>query len=306
MIGFFSHTDGGLATFHGGGEGDHGRISATLADLPSRPFAFAPHSGFQRMEREGTILIMDVGAPPPFPYDSAAHVSPLAFEMSVPEGRLITSCGYAPEQPTNWREPVRQLSAHSTLDIPAHDAARFMSPESVGANISASVISRGPEPVEADRREAEPGVIVEASHHGFVPGTGLVHSRRIFMSNAGDDVRGEDRLALPIGAAAVFKQNESLVLRFHLHPDVTPALSKDGKRVWLKMDDAADPWVFICGADPEQFTMTLEGSAYLGSGQRPMPTHQIVISGNVAPGKDVLIRWALRKRPGKPTGGHHA
>jgi len=297
MVGFFSHTDGGLAMFNGGGEGNHGRISKTLADLPSRPFAFAPHSGFQRLERHGTVIIMDVGDPPPFPYDAGAHISPLAFEMSVPEGRLITSCGYAPEQPTHWREPVRQLSAHSTLDMPAHVAARFQAPETVGTSITSPVILRGPEPVKADRREAEPGVIVEGSHHGFVPGTGLVHHRRLFLSDAGDDVRGEDRLALPVGATNVFEQVEMVALRFHLHPDVTAALSKDGRRIWLKMDDASDPWVFLSGAHPEVFSLNLESSAYLGTGHRPFPTQQIVIMGTLEPGQETTMRWALRKRP---------
>lgn len=298
MAAFFSHTDGGLAAFHGSGEGETDRIATLLEGLPSKPFAFAPHSHYQRLDREGTTVIIDVGGPPPFPFDGEAHLSPLAFEMSVPEGRLITACGWSSEQPAQWRQPVRMTAAHSALEMPEHKAGRFLDPDTIATSLRRPVIARGGDPVSADRREAEPGIIVQGSHHAYVPATGLVHSRRLFLASDGGDLRGEDRLAPPPGAVTPFKDPIEVVIRFHLYPGVKAGLAKDKRHVWLKPDMEGAPWVFLFSGGDADLSLALESSAYLGKGVRPQPTEQIVVRGRAVPGENFLVRWALRrKRP---------
>lgn len=55
--------DGGLASFHGGGECDHAALKAILKadDTRAKPFGFAPHSGYHRASAGGATVILDVG-----------------------------------------------------------------------------------------------------------------------------------------------------------------------------------------------------------------------------------------------------
>ena len=76
---------------------------------------YAPHTNYQRLDRNGIVLMVDTGSAPPRPYDLESHLAPLAFEMSTPEGRLIVGCGWNGEQPQSWRNAMRASAAHSTL-----------------------------------------------------------------------------------------------------------------------------------------------------------------------------------------------
>lgn len=291
-LAFFSHTDGGLATFHGSGEGDPRTRAAAMARSVSKPFAFAPHSGYQRLACGNTVVLMDVAAPAPFPMDSDAHVSPLAFEMSVAEGRLIVSCAFSPEQPLSWKQAVRRISAHSALDIVGASASQFAEPRR-GFTDPVRHIRRDSSPITANRREAEPGVVVEGSHEGYTSSAGLIHRRRVFLAQSGADVRGEDDLVVTDEGRAQLSKDDDVAIRFHLHPDVKASLAPEGSHIRLDIGDAR--WVFLANAPGLRFC--LEASAYLGAGSRPVPTQQIVLSGKVEESIGAPIRWALRKAP---------
>jgi len=294
MIAFFSHTDGGLASFQGGGEGDYGQVSDVTSVLTTKPFAFAPHSRYQRLDRQGTIILMDVGGPAPFPHDGHAHLGPMAFEMSVPEGRLVTNCGWSQGQPPAWRIPVKRTAAHSTLDVVGRDAGRLLESDDIAPPYDGKAVYRDCMPVTVERREAELGIIVDASHQGFVPSSGHIHARRLFLAENGHDLRGEDSLRPARDGMDVFTSQETVCLRFHLHPDVEPTLGSDGRHVRLTFPDGRD-WLFLSGAKVDDFTLEVDESAFLGSGARPVQTRQIVIRGPVPAKAELTIPWAFKR-----------
>ena len=294
MIAFFSHTDGGLAAFHGGGEADVGAVGRITAGLTSKPFAFAPHSRFQRVQRDGTVLLMDVGGAAPFPFDGEAHLAPLAFELSTPEGRLIVNCGWSPDQPEAWRVPMRRTAAHSTLDVAGVDAGRLGRRDDIAIPYRGDPVLRGSAPVQVERRDADIGVIIEGAHSGFLPAAGAIHRRRVFVSETGDDVRGEDSLVPGRDAMDAFDSGRDVCLRFHLHPDVAATPGADGRHVRLDLPDGG-AWVFLSTATREGFSLGLEESAYLGAGNRPRPTRQIVLRGKADARGDLVLKWAIKR-----------
>ena len=47
------------------------------------PVENAAHSGYQRIEANGTVVLMDSGRPPPLPFSHEAHAGFGAIEFSV-------------------------------------------------------------------------------------------------------------------------------------------------------------------------------------------------------------------------------
>ena len=291
-----SHTEGGLATFQGGGQGNPQALKSAMAQPQARPFGFAPNTGYQRIVAEGTCLLVDTGELPPFPLDRHAHVSPLAFEMSSGAGRLVVSCGFSQEQPLSWREAVQLPAAHSTLHLDPAQPVRFVPAQDVfsGLHIAdepAAHVIRDTAPVKAQRREAEMGVLVEGSHHGYVAESGLIHSRRLYLSKDGRDLRGEDSLSLAPDALENIAETQTVSIRFHLHPDVEARLSDKGTHIDLALGE--ERWVFLASAPGARFF--LEPSAYLGTGVRARPTQQIVMQLALEE-TQWQGRWGLRRR----------
>lgn len=292
MLAFFTHTDGGLAAFQGGGEGDRSLLAAVTAPLNGRPFTYAPHARYQRMERGHTRVIMDVGGPAPFPSDGKAHLAPLAFEMSAPCGRIVVNCGWSPAQPDSWREAVRRTPAHSTLAIDGRDAGRFGDPDDIATPYAGSPVTRGPGQVHVERREADQGIVIEATHAGYVPTFGRVHTRRLFLAEHGGDLRGEDTLRVPAGHMSALHAPRRAQLRFHLHPDVRVRPPSDDRRLELAVEDQT--WAFLLGGSAA--SLSVEESAYLATGARPQPTRQIVVSAPVHDDQELRLAWAFKLR----------
>ena len=69
MVRLFRHGDGTLSHFNGMGvtAADHLATLLTYDDMRSQPIQHAPHSGYERLEAGRTLLVADVGAPPPTP-----------------------------------------------------------------------------------------------------------------------------------------------------------------------------------------------------------------------------------------------
>ena len=63
MLRFFRHGDGNFALFNGMGPTPPDLLATILAydDARGAPLANAPHSGYQRVEAGGTVLLMDTG-----------------------------------------------------------------------------------------------------------------------------------------------------------------------------------------------------------------------------------------------------
>ena len=131
---------------------------------------------------------------------------------------------------------------------------------------------------------------MEATHDGYVRAFGLVHRRRLYLADNGDDLRGEDTLEGPAG--------HPYALRFHLHPSVTVTLSLNGDSALLKLPSGAVWRLRATGG-----TFSVAESIYLGGGfgdgDEPRRTSQIVVTGDTV-SDYTMIKWALRREKKPP------
>ena len=110
--------DGRLGCFQGGSEGSAGddrRRALARVGGDVRPFQFANHTGFQRLEVGELRGLFDVGGAPPLNYAERAHASALSFELSSETERLIVNIGATRELSPAARMAARATNAHSTL-----------------------------------------------------------------------------------------------------------------------------------------------------------------------------------------------
>ena len=265
------HGDGGLALFNGSRE-----ETSTLLDLVltqagrgSRAPSAMSEGGFQRLQAGRTVLILDAGAPPPPGLDRMAHAGTLSLELSVGRDRMIVNVGALPAGGPQWHDAARATAAHSTLVIA----------ETNSSELRPGGLGRRPVAVKAQRQEANGAHWLEVEHDGWIKPFGAIHRRRLYMSESGEDIRGEDVIEAP--------SPHPFVLRFHLHPGVQATPQPDGASVLMRLRTGGS---WILRADGAQ--MTLEDSIYLGSGT-PRETRQVVLTGG-ADGPQ-HVKWAIHR-----------
>ena len=270
---FFRHADGGLALFNGGREGPPPLIESalTLSEARGRPLKSMTHSGFERIISGRTNILIDCGAPPKEGLDHSCHAGPLSFEMCVGRDRLIVNCGAHPSGYYSWRKALGATAAHSTLTL--NDTNAF--------EMTETGLGRRPDTVSCERQEEGGAIWVECSHDGYEMPYGTIHYRRIYVSEGGEDVRGEDTLEGPAGS--------TFAVRFHLHPSVQASLIQQGQAVLLALPSGGG-WRFrASGAQ-----LALEESLYAGRGDEPRRSLQIAVTGTTQP-DHTIIKWALQK-----------
>jgi uncharacterized heparinase superfamily protein len=265
------HQDGGLALFNGSKEDSAGLVELVLtqAGRAGRLPSALNEGGFHRLQAKATVLIMDCGAPAPAKLDRFAHAGTLSFELSVGRDRMIVNCGATPTSSDEWRNACRATAAHSTLVIADTNSSELRS-EGLG---------RRPEMVEVSRQESQGAHWLDAHHDGWRRGFGAVHRRRLYVSESGEDIRGEDVVECATA--------QPYTVRFHLHPTVDASLQQDGEGVLLRLPGGSGWRLRAEGA-----RMALEESIYLG-GSAPRRAEQVVLTGFQDGPQQV--KWGLTK-----------
>src|SRR5690606_16758158 len=119
-----------------------------------------PQSGFERMTLGRSMVMVDCGAPPAYPYDREAHASPLAFEFAYGKERVFVSCGAHPLEPA-WQDSLRATAAHNSLTLDSRNSCEIRDAGEGGGHLG-----RKPRKVTLIREEARNAVLIEASHDG--------------------------------------------------------------------------------------------------------------------------------------------
>ncbi|HEY4252912.1 MAG TPA: heparinase II/III family protein [Roseomonas sp.] len=278
------HGDGGLALFNGTREESSSMVDLVLTQgqARSRTPLSLPETGFQRLQAGRTLVIVDCGAPPsgragnigpggvPRGADRLAHAGTLAFEMSVGRDRMIVNCGAAPAAESGWCDALRATAAHSTLVLSDTNSAELRD----------GGLGRRPEIVEADRQEASGAQWLEMSHDGYAKAFGAIHRRRLYLSESGDDLRGEDAVELAEG-----KPLPGFVVRFHLHPGVTANVQQDETAVLLRLASGMG-WRLRA----KSARVAIEESVHLGGDARR--SHQIAL---YADEQTASVQWAISR-----------
>jgi uncharacterized heparinase superfamily protein len=290
---FFRHGDERLSLFNGGTESTERMIDAVLSrdDARGKPFGFAPHSGYHRLSAGNSIVLLDVGGPPPASFSAAAHAGALSFELSHGPDRIIVNCGATYARGDDWREAGRATAAHSTLILDNKSSASILAQGLPARILGPRLFTTGG--VTSRRNESEGGIWIDSSHRGYVRSYGVIHERRLYLATTGEDLRGEDSL-VPLNDARQKMGNRRKIpfaVRFHVHPDTRLSLAQDGSSVILLLP-SGEGWRFRATGG----TIALDESIYLGTADAVRRTEQIVVTGEFT-GEVARIQWALRHVP---------
>jgi uncharacterized heparinase superfamily protein len=291
MLRFFRHADGNFAQFNGMGPTPVDLLATVLAydDARGTPVSNAPHSGYQRIDAGQSALLMDTGKPPPVAVSQEAHAGCLSFELSWKAQRLVINCGLPAVNKENWRQVARATAAHSTVTFNDQSSCRFFE-SNLRKMLGGIPIISGPHNVQIERDDRQHGAHLSASHDGYAPDFGAVHSRVIKLSADGRALDGEDSFTPANGREFPPKAGDEYAIRFHLHPAVKANRLSDGHGVILLLPDK-EVWSFSTYGD----TVQIEESVFLAGSDGPRRTVQIVIYGHAR--QRPTVRWSLRHTP---------
>jgi uncharacterized heparinase superfamily protein len=291
MLRFFRHSDGTFAHFNGMGATPVDALVTLLAydDTRGAPIANAPHSGYQRLEATGAVLIMDTGRAPPIEMSAEAHAGCLSFEFSTAKlSPLIVNCGMPSTGRENWRQVARATAAQSTVAFNDTSSARFIESTTFRRVLGGSPMLGGPQHVALAREEREDGIILRASHDGYADRFGVLHERTLVLNYDGSRLDGEDMFVAADGSPQLRTSYDQYAVRFHLHPSVKANRLTDGHGVML-MTASKEVWTFSAHAD----RVELEESVYLAGADGPRRTVQMVIYGHAR--KVPRVLWTIQQ-----------
>jgi uncharacterized heparinase superfamily protein len=263
--------------------------------VAGRPLTHASHSGYVRLAAGAITAIADAGLPAPDAVNRRAALSPLAFEFSDDRHRVVINCGSPQFASREAIAAARLPEAHSAATL---NVASATSSRSIVKWLRRLKTVGGPAPgrVEARIETSPVGVLFEGRHDAYLASTGYVHSRSLFLSAKGNDLRGEDHFRSPDSRGSA---DIPFTIRFHLHPAVKATMSKDRKSVMLLLPSKAG-WRFSArGAK-----LGLEESISFGREGRHRSTLQIVLRGFAA--RPERVNWAFKRIERRQTVGQEA
>jgi len=289
MLRFFRQGDGSFAHFNGIGDTATDQLATVLAydDVRAATPSNAPHSGYQRIEASGTVVLVDAGGPPPPEMSVAAHAGCLSFEMSVGRQRLIVNCGVPKPSAEALRRLARTTAAHSTAAINDTSSCRILTRGFVGEMFGEAVVS-GPSRIDVARRNVHGATVLQFRHNGYVDRYRIVHERQLSLADAGDRLEGIDTFVSPSGSAPNKGGKDSFAIRFHLHPNVRATVLHERRAVVMELPDG-ETWEFETDG-PE---IVLEESILLSDNRGNRATEQVVIYGRVQ--QTQSVGWTLHR-----------
>ena len=273
MLRFFRHGDGSFALFNGMSSAPSDLLATLLAydDSHGTPMANMPHTGFQRLDAGTMTVIMDTGPPPPASVSHDAHAGCLSFELSSGPSRIVINCGMPSTGRDSWRPFARSTLAHSTLACHDTSSCQFVELSAMKRLLKGAPVVSGPTNVESYREAVANGLLLTASHNGYLARFGVVHRRVLMIAQDGSRIDGEDTLS-PAPGARIKGTETDYTLRFHLHPSVKASRLSDGRGVMLVLPNR-DVWTFEAPDDKVE----VEDSVFLAGNDGPRRTAQIVI-----------------------------
>jgi uncharacterized heparinase superfamily protein len=296
MMRFFRHSDGSFAHFNGMGATPADLLLTLLAydETGGAPLSYAPHSGYQRLEANGGVLIMDVGRAPPVEMSLEAHAGCLSFEFSTPrKNLLIVNCGMPPTAREDWRQLARATPAHSTVTFNDTSSARFVTSPTFRHVLGGAPMLDGPRQIAVAREDRSDAILLRATHDGYAERFGVVHERTILLAANGTRLEGEDVFHLAGGQRQLRTTRDKFAVRFHVHPMVKATRLSDGHGAMLIASDK-DVWTFIV----RDGRVELEDSVYLSGAEGPRRTVQLVIYGNAR--NTPRVAWSLQQTAAAP------
>jgi len=279
--------DGSLARFNGVGPTDRDAL-ATVLTYDKRPTALpalAAASGYARLERGDSIVLLDVGQPPPLSVGHGAHAGCLSFEMSVGGEPLFVNNGAPASRQPARRAPARATASHNTLCLSEQSSSKL---SRRGERGGALPIEQ-PDRVSASLVEEAGGLRLEASHDGYVGRWGLLHTRSLLLGAEGTRLAGRDALRSAKGVLR-FAWDLPVAVHFHVHPDVEVWPGRDAHTADLVTKSGVH-WRLSAAAAALSIEESLHNAGLLG----PRPAQQVVL--RAACHGETELSWQLERVP---------
>lgn len=281
---FFTLADGALPELQGGEAGARTYVAAARATEATNAPVPTTRNGYHRLEGRSIQVFADGAPPARGAWSVAACAQPLAMEVLVGGRRLIAASAWSPE--AAGPQALRLVDASSTLSLADQACgeplrgfrAAALGPRLIGAY----------ENVEARRYEAEGALWLELAHDGWEKRFGLRHERKLFLDLNADELRGEDALVpvQPGQGGEAGRRFIPFTSRFHVHPDVSASLARDGKSVLLRAHEGEPGWWLRNDAQ----SADIETSVYFQDG-KPRRAQQIVLRGQARADSGARLRW---------------
>jgi uncharacterized heparinase superfamily protein len=291
--------DGQLARFNGMGATQRDVLATVMAyDSGSGARQEAPSpSGYARLERGATVLVVDAGAPPALDLAAEACAGCLSFELSIGSEMLLVNAGAPGPAHQRYRAASRATASHNTLVLDGQSSARLVRNESVPQPAGAAPIQHIGR-VTCETGNVGGAAVLRASHDGYADRYDLIHTRTLVLDAAGGRLEGRDALD---GARSElrFAWDVPFAVHFHLHPRAGARLAADGSAE-LILPSGARWRLSASGA-----ALTIEQSTHCAELLGPVGAQQVVLR-TVCYGA-AEVRWKLERRdaptgPGAPAG----
>jgi uncharacterized heparinase superfamily protein len=288
MLRFMRLGNGTLARFNGMGASTMDALATVLAydDATGLASQHAQASGYARLERGETVLIVDVGPPPPLELSGKAHAGCLSFEMSSGRQAIFVNGGCPGPADQDWRAAARATASHNTVCLAGHSSGKIVRHELLERLVGAPPI-RLPDHVVARIDEGAAGIMLEASHDGYLRRFQLLHRRWLRLDASGLKLDGRERLG-PARGQLRLSIDVPFAVHFHLHPEVTCAAGASPGTAELTLRDG-QRWRFA--ADGTQ--LSIEESIHYADLSGPRRSLQIVLRG--ACFGDNEVRWTVER-----------
>jgi len=279
--------DGSLARFNGVGPTDRDALAIVLAYDKNQAALppLAPQSGYARLERGCSIVVVDVGRPPPLTFAHSAHAGCLSFEMSVGGEPLFVNNGAPASSDPGRRAAARATASHNTLCLKEQSSSK-LSRRSI---LRGALAIEHPDQVSARIAETAGAVALEASHDGYVSRSGLVHARSLSLAADGAKLSGREVL-LPAKGVLRFAWDVPFAVHFHVHPDVEVWPGHQPDTADLVLKSGAHWRLSVQGAQ-----LTIEASVHSAGALGPMPAQQLVLRG--ACHGEIKVDWQVERMP---------
>lgn len=279
---------GALARFNGMGRTEADALATVIAydSAPEASPPPMPDSRYVRLHHGRTVLIMDVGPPPPLELAGQAHAGCLAFEISSGTSMILANCGAPGQAHETMRAASRATASHNTLCLAERSSSRL-----VRARLFEKWSGAAPIRQQGEVRYAiaatPDGSTVQARHDGYLKRFGLRHSRRLHLSAEGLRLTGEDRLGAASGTQRL-EQDLPFAIHFHVHPE---AACHRGEMPNSALVETVDGEIWRFAADGA--SLVLEQSFDYAHYSGPRLSQQIVLRGTCA--GESVVNWRLER-----------
>lgn len=274
VVRFFRHGDGSLALFNGALINDESECDQLLAiaDAPGRPPYRCPQGGFERLKAGRALLLLETGEGGR-PENKNNHAGIGGFEFSFARERIFVNCGAHPDPTSHWGKALASTAAHTTLSLSDKNAS-FPMPTK----------AQQEDPVTVSSHAEEGNIWLDFDNPGYKPSLGVSHTRRLYLSSNGENLRGEDTVSV----GEISQSPLDFTLRFHVHPDLSISKSMGGRTLLIRAKSGIG-WQFMSSLSE----LSLEESIYCGHIGEQRKSQQIVLRGRLNGRDSLSVKWSL-------------